>query len=89
MKPMVVPASTANMFYAACATTIIVWLLDQFAHVKIPGEVSAALTGLLTGAAGHFTTDSPTPTVAREVVADAAADAEMDAAERKSDRAAK
>lgn len=82
-KPYVVPASTANMFYAMCATTIIVWAAETFASIKIPAEVAAAITGLLTLGAGHLTTDSPSAPVAREAVADAAADADMDAAERK------
>lgn len=71
MSPLVVPGSTANMFIAASATTIIVWLADQFGHVKIPAEVAAAITGLLTLLAGHLTDDVPSPPQAREAMADA------------------
>lgn len=83
MKPLVVPASSANMFYATCATTVVVWAAKQFAHVDIPNEVAAALAGLFTLVVGHLTTDTPPAPVAREAVADAAADAEMDASEKR------
>ncbi len=83
MSPLVVPGSTANMFAAASATTIIVWAADAFGGVKIPSEVAAAITGLLTLLAGHFTTDVPSAPVAREAMANATADAKFEAAAEK------
>ena len=40
---------------AACAITIIIWLLSLF-HVEMPAEVQAAFTGLITAAFGYYLT---------------------------------
>jgi xanthosine utilization system XapX-like protein len=82
MKPIVVPASSANMAYATMAATVIVWCADEFAKVKIPSEVAVAIGGLLSLIVGHFTTDTPAPTIAREAVDEAADAADADTAKR-------
>jgi hypothetical protein len=46
---------------AGWATTLVIYSLRQWAHVDPPPEVGAALTGLLTFAAGWLT---PSPTTA-------------------------
>lgn len=59
MNPIVVPASTGMAFGAACLTTLIIWALRTWAHVEMSVMEAQALTGVLTVAAGHFTTDKP------------------------------
>lgn len=83
LKPLVLPASTSLAFFAGAVATILSWALKQWGGVDVPEPIKDAAIVIITVLAGHFTTDSPSAPVAREAVADAAADAEMDAAERK------
>ena len=92
MRPLVLPASTVNTGGAAVASQaladITIWLFQNAGWTVPEGiqlAISIVFTTVATMAACHFTTDTPSPTVAKEAVADAAADADMDAAE---DRAA-
>lgn len=82
MKPLVLPASTSLAVLAGSLTTLTCAALKH-AGWDLNVYEQGALTVLFTVAASHFTTDSPSAPVAREAVADAAADADMDAAERK------
>lgn len=58
MNPL--PASTAMAFSAGFVTVILVWLAKTFFAVEVPEAVAQAITGLVTVAAGHFTTDKAT-----------------------------
>lgn len=78
MKPFVLPASTSLALVAGAIASILVWVLKQWFAVDVPDYIRDAIIVLLTAFAGHFTTDSPPAPVAREAVADAAADAEME-----------
>lgn len=83
VRPIVLPASTTNATLGAAVTIIAVWAVRQWGGVEVPDYVAQSITAIVTVALGHFTTDSPPPPVAREAVDNAAADAEMDAAEKK------
>lgn len=82
MRPMIVPASSRNGGAAIMVASVLPWVFEQFG-IKMSVEVAVNLGGLIVLVVMHFTPDSPSPQVAREAVADAAEDAEMDAAERK------
>lgn len=89
MKPLVIPASTVNTagasVVAQALSEIIAWVLETWWQVQVPIGIRLAIAVVLAAipaAACHFTTDSPPPPVAREAVDNAAADAEMDAAEK-------
>lgn len=82
MKPLIFPASTSIALVAGAIASIIVWSAKQFGGIDIPDNIRDAIIVLATALGGHFTTDAPSAPVAREAVADAAADAEMDESER-------
>jgi hypothetical protein len=47
---------------AAAVGTILVWLLNSYAHVAVPDAVQGAIVVILTLAAGYFTyEDHPAP----------------------------
>lgn len=70
MKPFVLPASTSIALIAGALATILVWALKQWTNVEVPDQIRDAFIVIVTALGGHFTTDNPTPTEAREAVAD-------------------
>lgn len=68
MRPLVTPASTVNMAAAIFITTIVSWVLKQFAGVEVPEPVAQAFTGICTLLAGHFTHDSPPKEEVKQIV---------------------
>ncbi len=71
MKPLLLPASTSIALLAGALATILVWALKQWVGVDVPDNIRDAFIILATAAGSHFTTDSPTATVAREAVTEA------------------
>ena len=68
MKPFVLPASTSIALIAGALATILVWGAKQFTNIDIPDQIRDAFIVIVTALGGHFTTDNPTPTAAREAV---------------------
>lgn len=83
MKPIVLPASTRNGAVGLMIANVLVWVLKQFFNVDMPADVELNVAGIIVLIVMHFTTDSPPPEVAREAVAQAAADADFDADKKK------
>lgn len=85
MKPLVLPASTSLAALAGALTILFCAGLRQIG-ITLSIEESQALTLVFAVAAAHFTTDSPSPPIAREAVsvaadkADAAAESDAKAA---------
>lgn len=75
MKPYVLPASTTVALASGALATILVWTLKQWGGVDVPDQVRDAFIVIATALGSHFTSDSPTPSVAREAVAEAAEEA--------------
>ncbi len=75
MKPFVFPASTTIALAAGALATILVWALKQWLGVEVPEQVRDAFIVIATALGSHFTSDSPSASVAREAVADAASEA--------------
>lgn len=45
---------------AGAVTVILVWAAKQYGHVELPGEVSSAVTTVLSAVAAYFVPDSTT-----------------------------
>lgn len=73
MKPFVLPASTSMAALAGAITILVSMVLRRFGW-ELTFEEGQALTLVAAVLVGHLVNDSPKPSVAREAVADAAAD---------------
>jgi uncharacterized membrane protein YjjP (DUF1212 family) len=54
LKTSVVP-KVRNGFIAGAIVTIITWLLQQFAHIDLPGDVAAAIVTIISLIVGYQT----------------------------------
>ena len=55
-KPSLKPVpKVANATAAGAAVTILVWVLDYFAHVPVPSYVAAAAVIVVAGGVGYLT----------------------------------
>ena len=46
-----------NAAIAGAVSVVIVWAVQQFGHLAIPGEVASAITTILSAVTGYATTD--------------------------------